>query len=93
MVYLLYNVDNLTKAVIHDLAQDKNRTPVAEFKSQVYRHYHVSVCDRGLIREVKQNLLSNVPAADSHLNTSLSYWMNLILNWMCNVVRHLEGFA
>ena len=33
-------------------------------------------------REVKQNLLSNVPAADSHPNyfgISLSYWINLIL--------------
>ena len=33
-------------------------------------------------REVKQNLLSNVPAADSHPNffgLSLSYWINLFL--------------
>ena len=35
-----------------------------------------------IIREVKQNLLSNVPAADSHPNhfgISPSYWKNLFL--------------
>ena len=60
-------------------------------------------------REVKQNLLSNVPAADSHPNYyGISHILSHILdtfrhtsflldtfnlNWLCNVVHRLEGFA
>ena len=48
-----------------------------------------------IIIESKQKLLSNVPAANSHPNyfgisPSLK---KFISNWLCNVVRRLEGFA
>ena len=47
-----------------------------------------------IIREVKQNFLSNLPAADSHPNYFNSFLLvKFIPNRLCNVVRRLEGFA
>ena len=44
------------------------------------------------IRKVKQNLLSNVPAADSRPNHfGISFLLDKFHpNWLCNVVRRLE---